>query len=244
MRMYDDLATWWPLLSPPSDYAEEAAFYADALERLAERPVRTLLELGSGGGNNASHLRNRFRLTLVEPSSGMRAVSAALNPGCEHLDGDMRTLRLGREFDAVMIHDAICYMTTESDLAAAIRTAWAHCAPGGAALFAPDYVRETFRAGTDHDGHDGEGRGLRFLEWTHDEDPRDTVYTVDYAIMLRDRDGSVRVEHDRHLEGLFPRETWLRLIREAGFHAHRLEVAGDMDGPGAEVFAGTRPGRP
>jgi len=75
MRMYDDLATWWPLLSPPSDYAVEAAFYGDALERLAERPVRTLLELGSGGGNNASHLRNRFQLTLVEPSPGMRAAA-------------------------------------------------------------------------------------------------------------------------------------------------------------------------
>jgi len=143
-----------------------------------------------------------------------------------------------------MIHDAICYMTTESDLAAAIRTAWVHCAPGGAALFAPDYVRETFRPGTDHDGHDADGRGLRYLEWTHDEDPRDTVYTVDYALMLRERDGSVRVEHDRHLEGLFPRETWLRLIREAGYHAHRLEVSDDVDGPGAEVFAGARPLRP
>ena len=46
----------------------------------------------------------------------MLALSRALNPECEHLAGDMRTLRLGRVFDAVFVHDAVCYMTTRADL--------------------------------------------------------------------------------------------------------------------------------
>src|SRR5690606_12595145 len=106
-----------------------------------------------GGGNNASHLKAHARLTLVEPSEGMRAVSRALNPECEHLDGDMRTVRLGRTFDAVFVHDAVAYMTTEADLRRAMATAFLHTRPGGAALFAPDHVRETFVPGTDHGGH-------------------------------------------------------------------------------------------
>ena len=48
----------------------------------------------------------------------MLALSATLNPECEHLEGDMRTLRLGRTFDVVFIHDAISYLTTEDDLRA------------------------------------------------------------------------------------------------------------------------------
>ena len=108
--------------------------------RACDRPPRTVLELGSGGGNNASHLKARFDMVLVEPSAGMRAVSRALNPECEHIDGDMRTVRLGRQFDAVFVHDAVCYMTTESDLRLAIETAFVHCRPGGVALFAPDFV--------------------------------------------------------------------------------------------------------
>ena len=122
----------------------------------AQRPLRTVLELGSGGGNNAWHLKSRFEMVLVEPSAGMRAVSRALNPECEHVDGDMRTVRLAREFDAVFVHDAVCYMTTESDLRMAIETAFLHCRPGGAALFAPDFVRENFRPSTDHGGSDEE----------------------------------------------------------------------------------------
>lgn len=41
-----------------------------------------MLELGSGGGNNASHLKRHAAMTLVEPAPGMRTVSAALNPDC------------------------------------------------------------------------------------------------------------------------------------------------------------------
>ena len=113
-----------------------------------------------------------LRWCSCEPSAGMRAVSLALNPDCEHVAGDMRSVRLGRQFDAVFVHDAVCYMTTESDLQLAIETAFVHCQPGGVALFAPDFVRDTFRPGTDHGGSDdgrarpaisGVGMGSRSL---------------------------------------------------------------------------------
>jgi SAM-dependent methyltransferase len=220
-KLYEELAAWWPLLSEPASYAEEAAFYAHALVAACTHPPRTLLELGSGGGNNASHLKARFSMVLVEPSAGMLAVSRALNPECEHVQGDMRTLRLGREFDAVFVHDAVCYMTTESDLRQAMETAFRHLRRGGAALFAPDHIRENFQPSTDHGGHDGDGRALRYLAWTWDPDPADTTYVVDYAYLLRTADGSVGVEHDRHVEGLFARADWLRLLREVGFDAAR-----------------------
>ena len=241
--MYHELASWWPLLSPPADYEEEAGFYARAIEEAGVQPLRTMLELGSGGGNNASHLKNRFEMVLVEPSPEMRAMSRVLNPDCEHVDGDMRTVRLGRTFDAVFVHDAVCYMTTESDLRMAIQTAFAHCRPGGAALFAPDYVRENFRPGTDHGGSDGtDGRGLRFLEWVWDPDPSDATYVVDYAYLLRTPDGDVRAEHDRHIEGLFSRHDWLRLLAEEGFQGRSVPLEHSELEPGShEVFVATRP---
>ena len=239
--MYGELAPWWPLLSSPDEYAEEAAFYERALLDACERPAETLLELGSGGGNNASHLKRRFRMTLVDVAPGMLEVSRALNPGCEHVQGDMRTLRLDRRFDCVFVHDAIMYMTTEDDLRAAMETAFVHCEPGGAALFAPDFVRETFRPGTDTGGVDGDGEAARLLEWTWDPDPDDTTYTVAYAYLLRDAGGAVRVRHDLHVEGLFPRETWLRLLRETGFEPRRVPFDhSEVDHP-LEVFVGGKP---
>jgi SAM-dependent methyltransferase len=240
--MYGELASWWPLLSAPSEYAEEAEIYRRLLVEAADRPPATVLELGSGGGSNAAHLKAHFELTLVDLSPGMLEVSRNENPECEHLQGDMRTVRLGRTFDAVFVHDAVMYMTSEEDLGQAIETVFVHCRPGGAALFAPDQLRETFRSGTDWGGHDGDGRAVRFLEWTWDPDPLDTTYTVDYAYLLREADGSVRVEHDRHVEGLFPRATWLRLLAEAGFQARPVPVEHSELEPGTyELFVATRP---
>jgi SAM-dependent methyltransferase len=221
-KLYDQLAQWWPLLSPPSDYAEEAEFYAAKLLAAGTKPALTLLELGSGGGNNASYLKKHFQMTLVDLSPGMLAVSRALNPECTHLQGDMRTVRLGRQFDRVFIHDAICYMTTLSDLRKAVESAYIHCRPGGAALFAPDYLKETFRTGDDHGGTDDRRRGLRYLEWTWDPDPADSAYTVDFAYLLRNENGDVSVEHDRHIEGLFARGEWRDVLTSAGFQAESV----------------------
>jgi trans-aconitate methyltransferase len=241
-RLYREFASWWPLLSSPDEYAEEAAFYQRVLLEGCARPAHTLLELGSGGGNNASYMKARFQMVLVDPAVGMLQVSRGLNPECEHVEGDMRTVRLGRQFDCVFVHDAVVYMTTEADLRRAIETAFVHCAPGGAALFAPDHVRENFELSTDHGGHDGADRSLRYLEWTWDPDPTDTSYRVEYVYILREADGSVHVEHDRHVEGLFGRGDWLRFLADAGFQPAVVPFEHSETEPGQhEVFMARKP---
>jgi trans-aconitate methyltransferase len=221
--LYTELAPWFPILTAPEEYAHEASRYRAVFETLMP-PPRTLLELGSGGGNNASHLKARFEMTLVDLSPDMLEVSRRLNPECEHVQGDMRSVRLGRLFDAVFVHDAVMYLTSEEDLKRAMETAFVHTRPGGGALFVPDCLRETYEDGTDHGGNDAGRRSLRYLEWTRDPDPSDTTYRVDYAYMLRDEDGSVRCIHEAHEEGLFPRATWLSLLAEVGFKPRSVHL--------------------
>lgn len=214
-RFYDELAHWWPLFSPPSHYGEEAE---DLLARLGAVPAdASLLELGSGGGSLASHLTGRFRCTLTDLSEGMLAVNRQVNPSAEHHQGDMRSLRLGRTFDVVLVHDAIAYATTEADVIDTLRTAAVHCGEQGVVAVLPDYVRETFQPDTDCGGEDGDdGRAFRYLEWIWDPDPLDHTYVADYAFTMREPDGSIRVEHDRHVEGLFSRAEWASMFAAAG----------------------------
>ena len=119
-KLYSSIASWFHLLTAPADYAEEAETYRGLLIGACASPPRTVLELGSGGGNNASHMKEHFELTLTDVSPQMLALSRTINPELEHIEGDMRTLRLGREFDAVFVHDALDYMTSEDDVRAAI----------------------------------------------------------------------------------------------------------------------------
>jgi SAM-dependent methyltransferase len=237
-HLYGDLAAWWPLLSPPSDYEDEAADLLPRLRTATGSSPATLLELGAGGGSLASHLKRHFRLTLTDLSPAMLAVSQAVNPESEHLPGDMRSLRLGREFDVVLVHDAIMYATDSTAVRETLRTAAIHCRAGGTVAVLPDHVRETFASDSDHGGHDApDGRGLRYLEWAWDPDPSDDTYIVDYAFLLRASDGTVTVAHDRHVEGLFARAQWLQWFKEAGIPAQ-----GSLDPWGRDVFVCTRQG--
>ena len=217
---YSELAAWWPLFSAPADYEKEAAWFAARLRSAADGAVEDVLELGSGGGNNAGFLKRDYSMTLVDVSPSMLAVSPGLNPECEHVVGDMRTIRLDKTFDAVFIHDAIAYLTTEADVSRTLLTAYHHCRPGGVLVAAPDYVRESFRTGTSHGGHDGaDGRGLRYLEWVNDANPADSVYEIDFAFLLSEADGRVHVERDHHRCGLFSRDFWLKAFEQAGWRA-------------------------
>lgn len=233
MKLYGELADWFHLLTAPSEYAEEAALYRRLLDAAA--PVRTVLELGSGGGNNASHLKAHYDLTLVDISDRMLALSRRLNPECEHLVADLRTVRLDRRFDAVFLHDAIDYMVSLEDLRAAMSTAYEHLRPEGIVLLCPDHLRDTFVPTTEHGGHDADTRGLRYLEWTWDPDPSDTTYTVDFAYLLRDGT-DVRAVHDRHICGLFTREQWLQALAQTGFRSAEVQPGPD----GIEVFTARR----
>ena len=240
-RLYQDLAAWWPLISPPEEYSREAAFAARAFG-LASGPVREVLELGSGGGHIASHLRARFAMTLVDLSAAMLAQSRRLNPGCEHRVGDMRTVRLGATFDAVLVHDAVDYMTSEADLRQLIETAFAHCRPGGVAVLVPDDTTETFQAGTGYGGADGaDGAAARFLEWAWDPDPADTWTLAEYTFLLRESGGPVQVVHETHRLGLFGRSTWLRLLAGGGFEPQAVTGEAAADGVPRVLFAGRQP---
>lgn len=237
--LYTELVPWYRLVDPPQDHEDEAACYREALERAASPSPQTLLELGAGAGHNAVHLKQRFRCTLSDLSPEMSALSRELNPECEHVLGDMRTLRLGRTFDTVLVHDAVMYMLTEADLRAAIETAFLHTRPGGAAIFAPDCVRETFAEGTEvHTAGDGD-RALSYLQWVWDPDPTDTSILTEFAFLLREN-GTVTAVHDRHEEGLFPRKLWLELLRGAGYQRELIERpigGGEVD----EIFLCRRP---
>lgn len=240
-KLYRELASWWPLLSSPVHYLEEAHIYRTLiLEACVEQP-RAVLELGSGGGNNASHLKLDFEMTLVDRSAGMLAVSKELNPECTHVLGDMRDVRLGREFDAVFVHDAVAYLTTLGDLARAAETAFLHCRAGGAALFAPDAIRDTFQGTTHCGGRDDDTRGLRYLQWIWDPDPADTTYVADFAYVLREGTGVPRVEHDRHVFGLFYRAEWLQVLRDAGFEPRAVPlVHSEVPAGTVEMFIATK----
>jgi SAM-dependent methyltransferase len=221
-RLYTGLAAWWPLFSRPQDYGEEASWIFGAFRDALGRRPDHIFELGSGGGNVASHLSRQVRMTLSDISKDMLELSRRLNPDSEHVAADMRNVRIGKTFDAVLIHDAIMYLTTAPDLVASLVTARVHLKAGGALIVLPDYVAETFEPRVQSGGHDaadGSARALRYLAWARAPKAGATEHVLDFAFMLRVADGTVEVFHDRHRLGIFPRAAWREAFLNAGFAA-------------------------
>lgn len=234
-RLYGDLSGWFHLVTHPKEYVREAALIRRLLKPKGTRGRPSLLELGAGGGNNAFHLKKHFDLTLTDLSPAMLRQSRRINPECRHLPGDMRTLRRAERFDAVLVHDAVMYLTTRRDLARAIRTAAAHLKPGGRALLMPDFLSETFAPRTTTGGHGENGRALRYVEVTRTLRPGARKAVVDMTMLLHDGKRSDRIVVDRHVFGLFPRRVWTELLAAAG-----LAVTVETDPWGREIFLGQK----
>ena len=239
-RLYRDLAWLWPRFSPPAEYAEDAGHWRAALRARLGGGRHALLELGSGGGHTLSHLTADFALTAADLSPAMLSLSAALNPGVVHYRGDMRTIRLGRAFAAVLVHDAIDYMLTPEDLRAVFATAKAHLQPGGILLISPDYFRETFAGPVVmHWIRPGPDLDLTVIEYCYDPDLSDTTIESLFFFLLQEPGRALRVEQDRHTTGLFPSDLWLRLLTESGFAPELLAHPGYDGGYGGHLIAAT-----
>ena len=237
VRLYNDLAYLWRAISPVADYADEALYWLRAIEDNLGPGPHQLLELGVGGGHNMSHITPYHRATAVDVSPKMLEMSRRLNPDVDHHLGDMRTVRLGRRFDAVLIHDAIGYMLTEEELRQAFETAKVHLRPGGLFLVAPDLVAESFREGAVVTWSSSVGSvSVVTEERLHDPDPSDTSVESLFTFRVTEN-GSTRVESDLHVSGLFSISKWKSLLAEAGFAVDMISLAG-QDGFGEILFSG------
>ncbi|HPD57519.1 MAG TPA: class I SAM-dependent methyltransferase [Smithellaceae bacterium] len=216
-RLYKDLAYLFELVTPREDYAEEAAQWLAILCGKLGPGKHNILELGVGAGHNVSYLTDDFEVTAADASEEMLKLCRNVNPGVELHMGDMRDIRLHKQFDAVLIHDAIVYMLSQDDLARVFATAARHLKPGGIFITGPDYYRDTFSGPrVEYFTRSDSARELTYIEYVYDPDPSDTTMEIIFTFFIREK-GQLRIEHDRHITGLFPRASWIKLMEKAGF---------------------------
>jgi len=235
-RLYTDLAWLWPMWGDATtEYAHYCDHVAGLVRQYTQHAATTLLNIGCGGGKNVLTLKREFNVTGLDLSPIMLAQAQALNPDCTFVQGDMRTFRLGRTFEAVLMDDAISHMNCRADFVAAMRTAHVHLSPGGVLIVTPDVTRETFQQNKTTVTHAArDGLDVVFVENVHDPDPTDESYETTILYLIRDH-GPLRIETDHWTMGLFSLDTWRAVLRETGFEIH--EGRYNLDGDTYTVFA-------
>lgn len=245
LSLYNDFAHIWPLLSPPEDYEVEAEEIVALISQLqpfdSEQKRLQLLELGAGGGHTLCHLAKRYDVEAVDLSPAMLKQCRELIPGVACHVGDMRTIRLDKQFDAVLVHDAIDYMLTRADASAVVRTAYEHLRPGGIAFFAPTYVAEAFVDNESaSDSHCNDQREVSYVSRACRVEDAADQFILDMTMMIREN-GQLKIVHDEHLCGLFDSDTWRQMISDAGFGLTDVRWEGHGEEEPWRLFVGIRP---
>ena len=241
-RLYGDLADLWTLFSPPEHYVEEVETFRTRLVRHGVPNDGALLHLGSGGGSIDYNLKRFYAITGVDVSERMLEVARGLNPDVEYVQGDIRTARLGRTFDAVLVHDAISYMTSVEELRAVYETAAVHLRPGGLMIALPEELKARLpHLEPSAETHVVGNRILSVMETHYDPDPTDHSVEAVYVFLVRDG-AALRVELDRHIIGAFELEEFLDAIRNAGFAptVERWELSDWDDQPELPLITAVR----
>ncbi|NND81334.1 MAG: class I SAM-dependent methyltransferase [Gammaproteobacteria bacterium] len=133
--VFDAYGRYYDLLYRDKDYAAEVD-YIDSLLREHRVPGRNLLEFGSGTGKHGRLLAQRgYDVTGVERSAEMVARAEQTN-GFRCQEGDICTVQLGLEFDAVLsLFHVVSYQVSNSAVSAVFARAAEHLKPGGLFIF-------------------------------------------------------------------------------------------------------------
>jgi len=140
--VFDSYAAYYDLLYRDKNYSAEANFVDELLAKHGVPDRGTLLELGCGTGKHAAELaRKGYGIHGLDVSVSMVQAANDQKPSeiaqlLQFELGDVRTARIGRQFDAVIsLFHVASYQVTNADLTAMFQTAAMHLKAGGVFLF-------------------------------------------------------------------------------------------------------------
>lgn len=223
---YNDLAWTENWLAEPKEYEIETNYFIDLIKEYSVGPDISLLHFGCGAGGHDTFLKKHFEITGVDLSKGMLEIARKRHPEIEYIEGDMRTIKLDRQFDVVAIPDSIGYMASEKDLAAAISNAAAHLKPGGiliiVAITADSFQNNNFVYTGDKDGI-----SVTLFENNYNNPLKPDTYEATFIYLIR-KDGKLSVHTENQILGLFSLSTWERLFGEAQIAIRKTIARADI----------------
>ena len=212
-KYYDDIYS-----SMGKDYAAEAARIHDLIEKYKQSAGNTLLDVACGTGTHAGLLARHYSVTGTDVNTAMLKVARKKHPEIRFLQGDMRALDLGRQFDIITcLFSAIGYMRTKADLQKAAKSMSRHLLPGGVLLVEPWFSPGQWTVGRVStlfvDKPD-----IKIVRMTH-SGKKGKISLLEFEYLVGTLKGIERLS-EHHEFGMFTHEEYMDAFIRAGLTVH------------------------
>jgi ubiquinone/menaquinone biosynthesis C-methylase UbiE len=217
------------------DYALEANKVHECIQEFKRTQGNNLLDVACGTGTHAGYLSKNYNVIGTDINVRMLRVARKKLPEIRFLEGDMRNLDLGRQFDVVTcLFSAIGYMRTKSDLQKAVKSMGRHLLPGGVLLVEPWFSSEQWNVGR-VSINQVDKPDLKVIRMAH-AGKRGKVSLLEFEYLIGTSKG---IEHlvEHHEFGLFSHAEYMEAFTRAGFN-----VTHDPEGLfGRGLYIATKP---
>jgi SAM-dependent methyltransferase len=233
---YQELAKYYDFIYQFRDYRKEVRALKDIIRRYKLTQGNSLLDVGCGTGKHIQELRDEFDCTGIDYSEAMLEQARRNASGIEFRQADMEDFDLGRKFDVVLcLFSSIGYVRTYPRLARTLRSFARHLRPGGVAIIEPWFSKADWK------------KGLVYMRTCESNDLkiarvgfrglRGNDSVLDERVLVAEKGKGISYYRDPQVMGLFEREKFLRLMREAGFHPRYIKKS---LAPGRGLHVGIR----
>ena len=234
---YGELAKYYDLLYSWKDYDRESRIVAGLIRRYRASQGNSLLDVGCGTGKHIQRLAARFDCVGLDASEEMLAQAKRNAKGVEFVRGDMVDFDLGRKFDVVLcLFSSIGYVRTYPRLARTLRNFERHLKDGGVVIIEPWLTRSTMKDGYVHVLVQGDD-DLKVVRVDITR-IRGDLSVLDERIVVAEHAKGIATYKDRMVMGLFEKDEFLKLMRQAGLRATYLKKS---LAPGRGLYVGTKP---
>jgi SAM-dependent methyltransferase len=225
---YQKLAKYYDQMYSFKDYEAEASRLHEFIQQHKRSKGNRLLDVACGTGGHLQFLKGKYEANGLDVSEVMLAVAKEKMPEIPLYQGSMVNMSIDQQFDVITcLFGSIGYLTTLDDLIGAIQSFSTHLVPGGVVLIEPMFTKETVKP---------DAFGLTCVDLPEIKIARAGSSAVDgdiaylnFHFLLATKD---RVEHfvDPSPMGVFPRNTFLRIMEESGLETKFVDSGLSKEG--------------